>query len=639
MLTISSLDDIQALRESFDVECKLAAGRDGAGALPRDFWPTYSAFANSNGGEVLLGLEEKKGRFRVNGIDRPQKVIDDLWSLLNDAQKVSANLLSEKHVQPVEIDGKTMIRIHVPPAQRKLKPVYVDGNPMTGTYRRRNSGDYRCDEETVRRMLAEQVEDSRDNELLKGYTLDDIEVDSFNDYRQMFAARQPDHLWNESTPQDFLRNVGAWKTDRELGFGALTRGGLLMFGRLPSIREAFPHYMLDYQERDEARSDARWIDRLTLDGSWSGNLFDFYRRVIRKLTADLKVPFAIKGDQRSDDTPVHEALREALVNALVHADYSDRASILVIKRPDMFSFRNPGLMRIPLEIAVLGGESDPRNRLLHQMFRFIGLGEQAGSGIPKIYQGWDSQHWRRPKLIEKEEPSDQTLLELPMLGLFPEPVVQRLREAFGSAFDELPKLEQLILATAAAEKTVTHRRMGEISIDHTHDLTMAFQHLCRMGLLESAGRTRATVYFLPDESFPMPEDSAFAVERMEKSKDPQPESENRSRAKAGWLIVKGLEYPLIDDLSLLDPNLRKAYTDRSSASRLKKKLPSDAMESIILQLCSRAFLTVQVLSELMQRKEKVLVQNYLRPMVRDNKLSMAFPTAPTDPKQAYASPD
>lgn len=81
------------------------------------------------------------------------------------------------------------------------------------------------------------------------------------------------------------------------------------------------------------------------------------------------------------------ALREALANVLVHADYSDRASVLVVKRPDMFGFRNPGLMRIPPEVAIRGGEHDCRNRTLHKMFRLVGIGEQAGSGIPKIYGG------------------------------------------------------------------------------------------------------------------------------------------------------------------------------------------------------------------------------------------------------------
>lgn len=76
---------------------------------------------------------------------------------------------------------------------------------------------------------------------------------------------------------------------------------------------------------------------------------------------------------------MHVALREALANVLVQADYTKRASVLVVKRPDMFGFRTPGLMRIPVEVALHGGEPDCRNRNLHKMFRFVGVGEQAGS--------------------------------------------------------------------------------------------------------------------------------------------------------------------------------------------------------------------------------------------------------------------
>ena len=79
-----------------------------------------------------------------------------------------------------------------------------------------------------------------------------------------------------------------------------------MFGKLPSIQEALSNYMLDYQERPEAKLKPRWIDRLTLDGSWSGNLF-FTAKVIAKLTSDLKVPFELKGDQKVYESTIHVA--------------------------------------------------------------------------------------------------------------------------------------------------------------------------------------------------------------------------------------------------------------------------------------------------------------------------------------------
>jgi len=152
----------------------------------------------------------------------------------------------------------------------------------------------------------------------------------------------------------------------------------------------------------------------------------------------LKAPFALKDGQRQDDTQVHVALREALVNTLVHADYTGRVSILVVKRPDLFGFRNPGCLRLPLEQVLQGGTSDCRNRLMHQMFLMIGLGERGGSGIPKIFSGWQSEHWRQPVLREVEEP-EQTLLELHMLDLLPESVLADLRQRFGDKFNALER--------------------------------------------------------------------------------------------------------------------------------------------------------------------------------------------------------
>jgi ATP-dependent DNA helicase RecG len=187
---------------------------------------------------------------------------------------------------------------------------------------------------------------------------------------------------------------------------------LLMFGQWPAIMTCAPLYFVDYQEQpDEPDTSVRWLDRVVPDGTWSGNLFDFYRKVIRKLTADLKVPFHLQGDKRVDDTPIHQALREALVNTLVHADYSDRASVRVIKRPSGFEFRNPGALRVTVAQALQGGESDCRNRTLQQMFLMINLGERAGSGLPRILTSWQSEG-RLLKMTELFEPYDQSLLTM-----------------------------------------------------------------------------------------------------------------------------------------------------------------------------------------------------------------------------------
>ena len=176
MIDLQSIADLALIKESVDLECKLAAGRDGKGALPEDFWPTYSAFANSEGGLVVLGVRERNETFSVVGIHNLAKVRRELFDGLNNRQKVSTNLLSDEHVREVPLEGTTVLTIEIPRAPRKQRPVHLTTNPFSGhTFRRLNDGDRVVPDEEVKRMLAEQVEDSRDDRILRGYDLPDLD--------------------------------------------------------------------------------------------------------------------------------------------------------------------------------------------------------------------------------------------------------------------------------------------------------------------------------------------------------------------------------------------------------------------------------------------------------------------------------
>ena len=409
------------------------------------------------------------------------------------------NLLRDADVEALEVEGKTVIRVVVPRARRQDRPVYIGQNMLTGTFRRNNDGDYRCPEEVVRRMVAEQVEDSRDAKVLVHYGMDDLDPTTVAAYRRRYNAKLFEHPWVKLDDREFLRCIGAFGTDRDSGREALTAGGLLMFGKMVSLRDAFPNYMLDYQERTASGSEPRWVDRLTPDGTWSGNVFDFYGLVILRLFRDLKVPFMLRGDTRIEETPVHEAVREALVNTLIHADYTGRISLLVVKRPDSFVFRNPGAIRLPIETVLRGGESDCRNRRLQTMFRYLGLGEQAGSGIPKIQTAWKAQHWRAPELVEQVEPNELTVFTLRMVSLLPEDVVEALEREYGRAFAQASEIQKLALVTAAVEHSVNHARLHAMTGAHPRDVTVALASLVQRGLLESGGSHKRTFYFLPGE--------------------------------------------------------------------------------------------------------------------------------------------
>ncbi|MBA2670203.1 MAG: putative DNA binding domain-containing protein [Gemmatimonadetes bacterium] len=500
MTTPLSMDDLLALQEDTDFEAKLAQGRDGRGALPQSVWETYAAMANTQGGRILLGAEERAdGTLRPVGIRDPRRVTKTLWDNLNNRQIISHNLLRDNDVEvrPCQEVTHPLVLITIPPATRRQRPVYVGENPITGTFRRNFEGDYRCDEATVRRMLAEAVQDTRDADALPGFGFEDLDGESMAAYRNLFRSSKPGHPWLALDDQELLRRLGGWVRERESGREGLTLAGLLMFGQLHTIREEVPTYLLDYQERTGSDPRVRWDHRITTDGTWSGNLFDFYRRVYLKLTEDLRVPFRLgTGSQRVDETAVHEALREALVNTLIHADHRQSVGILVVKHLDRFEFRNPGRLRIPRSLALQGGTSDCRNRNLQKMFQMIGAGEQAGSGVPRILEAWHEQHWRAPLLEENLEP-EQTTLRLTMVSLLPQAVIDELDDRFGDDFRAMADTERLALATALIEDRVTNERLREICGAHPSDLTVVLRKLVHGNFLDRYGPNRGAYYRLP----------------------------------------------------------------------------------------------------------------------------------------------
>ena len=395
--------NIEKYKENNRIEAKKAIG-----GLPRSIWETYSAFANTLGGIILLGVEEYLDK-SLHPVDLPdpEKLIKDFWDIANNANKVSANILTDKDVTIEEVDGKRIVAIRVPRAQRCDKPVYIDGNPLSGSYRRNGEGDYKCTREEVGAMMRDAAIKTQDMLVLENMGLDAFDYDSVKRYRIRMKNYRPGHVWEELEDIDFLYKLGAVGRSDD-GKMHPTAAGLLMFGYEYEIVKEFPTYFLDYQEQFD--SNTRWTDRIvSSSGDWSGNIYDFYFRVYNKITQDIKVPFKLDGGDRIDDTPVHKALREALANCLINADYYGRQGLVIIKKKDVITLSNPGGFRIDVEAAKSGGVSDPRNSALIKMFNLINVGERAGSGIPNIFNVWKKQGWSAPIINESFEPDRITL--------------------------------------------------------------------------------------------------------------------------------------------------------------------------------------------------------------------------------------
>lgn len=643
-VTEYTYDDLIALGESVEVEFKKATGRDGRGEVPKEFWPSYCAMANTDGGEILLGVEELKPEgLKLHDLRNAASMRQDIFNLANNRQKVSANLLRDEDVQIIHINDCALLKVRVPRASRRQRPIYVGENPLRGTYERRHEGDFQVGDDKVRQMLAEQSDAPRDATILPHFGIEDLDLETVTAYRQIFASRAPAHPFIAQSLPDFLRSIQAWKKDRESGVEGLTIAGLLMFGKLNAILDALPNYIVDYQERQEARTEARWIDRITTDGSWSGNLYDFYRRVLAKLVADLKTPFRLESMVRQGVSPVHEALQEALVNSIVHADFSGRVSILVVKRPDMYGFRNPGLMRVPIEQAIRGGDSDCRNRLIQKMFQLAGAGDQAGSGVPRIFGVWKEQSWRSPVVHEKREP-DQTLFELRMASLLPMEVVTQLESTHGAKFTQLNAFEKLIIVTAAVEGYVDHKRIREITDEHPADITKTLSKLSREGLLNPSGHGRGTIYFDLRQLEAMFEglDAVSAEETHEtgdsssarflSSEPTHPNSEGLGTNSEG--LTQSSE-GLPKSIGALD-QATKLVTSRFPTG-LPRKMKQETLRDLILEICAIDALSLKELGVLLDRAPDFIRTQYVRPLIELGMLIPEFSDRPNHPHQRYRS--
>ena len=381
------------LDENHERECKLAEG-----GLPESIWETYSAFANTDGGTILLGVREHRDSFTVNGLNDRQiaKYQKNFWSVLNDRNKISKNILLNHHVRVVEAEGKKLLEINVPAADRHDKPVYVGTDPMRGTYRRDYEGDFLCTEAAVRAMFADQRDISVDSEILQDKGLDALNTDTIKGYRIIFEQLHKGHPWNKLMTDEFLIKLKAAAKNKE-GTVSPTVAGLLMFGDADKITDVFPDYFLDYREECDDRN-VRWLYRThSNEGDWSGNLFDFFYKVTNRIDADVAVPFVNRRDGvRVDRVDVHDALGEAVANALVHANYYGKRGIVIVKHGKKITISNPGTIRITKEEFYAGGNSDPRNPNLLKIFGFVNVGERAGSGVDKIMTAWEEQNWKKP---------------------------------------------------------------------------------------------------------------------------------------------------------------------------------------------------------------------------------------------------
>jgi len=580
--------------------------------LPEDIWETYSAFANTNGGIIVLGVKEKRDEFTIFGVNNPKAIEKQFFDCINNKNKVNINLLSNSNVKIIEINGKNIIKITIPRASRLEKPIFINNNPMTGTYKRNHSGDYKCTESEIRRMFAEQSDIARDNIQVEDVTIEDINFETLMSYRKRFSiVRGTTHAWVALSDTEFLYQIGAVGRDKN----HLTLAGLLMFGTERVITEILPTYFLDYREVNLENADERWSNRITSsDGGWSGNLYDFYFKIINRLTSDLDVPFKIKNNSRNDDTIIHIAIREALTNTLVHADYNESGSILIEKKNNTFIFSNPGNLRIPKERALKGGESDPRNPTLHKMFSLIGIGERAGSGLITIQTAWKTLHWQHPVFEELVQP-DKVILTLKTISLIPNDILDELKIQIGEGFNLLTNNEILALAFACQYENVTNIDLQNYAEISSYESNKVLSNLVSKDLLKPTGSGRGMKYSI----------------NYKKKQVSHASMGSSIGGNIGGSIGGNIGGSIGGNIGGKEQKINMI----TSITLKNKKIAPDTMLEYIVELCAIKPFSAKELAKSLNRDDEWIKKEYISKLVKEGKIKLLYPNQPRHPDQKY----
>lgn len=200
------------LGEDQEIEFKSAGG-----GLPNDIWETVSAFANTDGGYIVLGVSQSKNTFTISGVRNPGGLLKNFWDNHNNTKKLSTPICINSNVQRLKVGSDNLVIIKIPKATRQQRPVYINNNPMIGTFKRNFEGDYRCNREEVQQMLRDADQQPQDNQILKGFNLTDLDPETLKSFRQRFSSRKPDHSWLALDEKNLLIQLGGWRRDRLTG--------------------------------------------------------------------------------------------------------------------------------------------------------------------------------------------------------------------------------------------------------------------------------------------------------------------------------------------------------------------------------------------------------------------------------------
>ena len=372
---VAKLHDI----EWEDFEVKAAKSE-----LPKNIWESVSAFSNTSGGWIVLGVKQSGKTFEIQGVDNIEKLEQDFLGTLRSEKFNQRLAVTSKRY---DINGMKLLAFYVPEVD--LKPVYF-GSPIN-TFIRMGSGDQRATEGEIRAMFRNQSFGKKTEERIPDTSIEMLNLNTLKSYR--YALSQTQNLVNlrEVDDADFCEQVNITRN------GLLTYAGLLMFGKAPYVLRYVPTFCVDYIEIPGPtiqQAEVRYTYRIPEQD----NIWEAVQIILRRFRTLVYAPIHIKDDGfATTDESQYKVLREALANMVMHCDHFDSLRSCIRVYTDHIEFMNGGAFPLPVKDILGKIYSKLRNPTIAKLFRFVGIAENAGYGMNKL-ASWETLTGTRPTI-------------------------------------------------------------------------------------------------------------------------------------------------------------------------------------------------------------------------------------------------
>jgi ATP-dependent DNA helicase RecG len=426
---------------------------------------SISAFSNTNGGIIVIGVSDKG---EVLGIDIGKKTIESLANRI----KQNTDPIIYPSISVENVEGKNIIVIEV--KESKSKPVFT----VDKVYKRVGKSNQRVSSDELRKMALEGKKIYWDEEICEGANLEDIEEEKVRWYlerREVITKVKKPEKMDIGT---LLLNVSAAK---KVNNGIKpTNAGILFFGKNPQ------RFILQSQLRS-ARFAGRTLTRDFLDRlDCSGALWemvevseDFVRKNIRLFGFRTEYSF-----QRIDklEYPI-KAIREAIINALIHRNYFEPADTRVVIFDDRIEIISPG--PFPKGVTPEKPKHVPVNPVLCQLMYDVGFIEKYGSGIYMINELCEEWGIPRPE-YELSEVETKVIFRSGGKAI----VISEI-EKMGV---ELNERQRKALQYVLEKGFITNRSYQELNDVGKKTAYLELSGLIEKGLLSSTGKGRSVRY-------------------------------------------------------------------------------------------------------------------------------------------------